>query len=251
MNILAIGNSFSEDATTYLHDVLCAAGVEATVVNLYIGGCSFERHWANVLEGKADYMYQLNGVHTERMVDIDTVLREREWDYIISQQCSHYSGIPETYVHFADRLYEHAAELAPGAELLVMQTWAYEHGSTHPHFPTYEHNQTLMYEKLCSAYGILERRLNLRRIPCGDVVQLVRENDCFNVLRGGMSICRDGYHMHYIYGRFLTAMTICRTITGIPAADNPYVPPMHDGEQPDEQRLDVIRRAVDSIALRR
>ena len=42
--ILAIGNSFSEDATYYLHQILEHSGIENQVVNLYIGGCSLERH---------------------------------------------------------------------------------------------------------------------------------------------------------------------------------------------------------------
>ena len=42
IRILAIGNSFSEDATYYLHQILEAAGVENLVVNLFIGGCQRE-----------------------------------------------------------------------------------------------------------------------------------------------------------------------------------------------------------------
>ena len=44
MNILAIGNSFSQDATTYLHQVAKADGEDITVINLYIGGCSLYKH---------------------------------------------------------------------------------------------------------------------------------------------------------------------------------------------------------------
>ena len=36
-NILAIGNSFSEDATRYLHQMAEAVGIETKVVNLFIG----------------------------------------------------------------------------------------------------------------------------------------------------------------------------------------------------------------------
>lgn len=36
-NILAIGNSFSEDATHFLHQIAMAAGVSTKVVNLYRG----------------------------------------------------------------------------------------------------------------------------------------------------------------------------------------------------------------------
>ncbi len=47
MNILAIGNSFSEDATRYLHGIARARGETLYVANLYIGGCSFEKHFRN------------------------------------------------------------------------------------------------------------------------------------------------------------------------------------------------------------
>ena len=46
--VLAIGNSFSRDATCYLHQIAKGAGVDAKIVNLYIGGCSLERHWQNI-----------------------------------------------------------------------------------------------------------------------------------------------------------------------------------------------------------
>ena len=61
MNILAIGNSFSQDATRYLHEIMQAGGVPGRVVNLYIGGCSLERHWRNIENEAKDYEYQLNG----------------------------------------------------------------------------------------------------------------------------------------------------------------------------------------------
>ena len=48
MRILAIGNSFSQDATAMLQPVLAASGIQAEVVNLYIGGCPLERHWQNI-----------------------------------------------------------------------------------------------------------------------------------------------------------------------------------------------------------
>ena len=46
--ILVIGNSFGEDATHFLHDLALTRGINTKVVNLYIGGCSLERHWRNI-----------------------------------------------------------------------------------------------------------------------------------------------------------------------------------------------------------
>lgn len=84
-HILAIGNSFSEDATRYLHQLAVASGVEAMVVNLYIGGCPLETHWRNIETGEEAYRYELNGVHTQRMAGIAAVLEEEPWDFIIAQ----------------------------------------------------------------------------------------------------------------------------------------------------------------------
>lgn len=45
VRILAVGNSFSEDAIEQnLHEIAQAAGVTTVVGNLFIGGCSLERH---------------------------------------------------------------------------------------------------------------------------------------------------------------------------------------------------------------
>ena len=64
IKILAIGNSFSEDATHYLHQIAAADQVDMKVGNLYIGGCSLERHWNNIQTNAAEYLYEENGAST-------------------------------------------------------------------------------------------------------------------------------------------------------------------------------------------
>ena len=44
LRVLAIGNSFSQDATEYLWDILNSAGIDAVVGDLYNAGCTMERH---------------------------------------------------------------------------------------------------------------------------------------------------------------------------------------------------------------
>ena len=57
MKILSIGNSFSQDAQRYLHELAKAEGVDIQTQNLYIGGCSLETHYQNM---KGDLMeYEL------------------------------------------------------------------------------------------------------------------------------------------------------------------------------------------------
>ena len=48
MKVLAIGNSFSNDAMRYLHGIAKADGVDMKTVNLFIGGCPLSRHYANI-----------------------------------------------------------------------------------------------------------------------------------------------------------------------------------------------------------
>ena len=61
IKILAIGNSFSVDATEYLWNMLDDAGIEEVIVgNLYIGGCSLDTHWSNMSNNKNAYTFYYN-----------------------------------------------------------------------------------------------------------------------------------------------------------------------------------------------
>ena len=62
MKILAIGNSYSSDATRYLYGIARADGVKIKVVNLYIGGCSLYRHYRNMLSSEKAYTMELDGI---------------------------------------------------------------------------------------------------------------------------------------------------------------------------------------------
>lgn len=64
MNILAIGNSFSQDATARLMDLAGQAGRPLAVCNLYIGGCSLEQHLCNASLNRMGYDLQENGQST-------------------------------------------------------------------------------------------------------------------------------------------------------------------------------------------
>ncbi|HEY5563009.1 MAG TPA: DUF4886 domain-containing protein [Clostridiaceae bacterium] len=74
VKILAIGNSFSQDATHYLHQIAMAGGIDTKVVNLYIGGCSIERHWQNIEQNAKLYLYERDGKSTRKYVSIKDAL---------------------------------------------------------------------------------------------------------------------------------------------------------------------------------
>ena len=129
MNVLAIGNSFSEDSMRYLHSIARADGVDLQTANLYIGGCSLERHYRNMLMGTDAYELQYNGQRTGFFVSMKEALLNRKWDVVTVQQVSSQSFNKDSYEPYISQLVEYVRKCAPKAKIYVHQTWAYEHES--------------------------------------------------------------------------------------------------------------------------
>ena len=240
MKVLAIGNSFSDDATYYLHQILEAAGVDSYIVNLYIGGCPLERHWKNIEEDLADYTHWVNGQKTERMVSIREMLEEETWDVIVTQQVSSNSGWKDTYEPFLGDMLAYLKKKQPQAKIYFHQTWAYEKDSTHSSFARYHRNQQEMYERLKDAYAVMAEKYDLPLILSGDLIQKVRQLPWF--ANGEKCICRDGFHMHFIYGRYATGCAWAKKIFGVNITGYPFVP--HTDKLPDEEADMEIIRAI-------
>ena len=153
MRVLAIGNSFSQDATTYLHQTAAAQGVALDVLNLYIGGCPLENHWRNVEENAEDYAPAYNGVpYGSQLISIQDALDMGGWDVITLQQASHDSGWPDSYEPFMTLLVDYLRTQAPDARILLHETWAYDPDSTHARFAHYNRSQPEMYDRLRRCY---------------------------------------------------------------------------------------------------
>lgn len=61
LKVLAIGNSFSVDGMEYLWQIAKSGGVKKVVLgNLYIGGCSLDQHYGNIIGETASYIYYKN-----------------------------------------------------------------------------------------------------------------------------------------------------------------------------------------------
>lgn len=239
IKLLAVGNSFSTDALYYLHDVAKADGIDLKVVNLYIGGCPLERHWSNILTESKNYLYEVNGESTERYVSINEILKDEKWNYIMTQQASHDSGVKESYFPYLNQLLDYFKSICPEAEYLLHKTWAYEIDSDHSGFGRYHSRQQEMYEKLSKCYNIAAKKSNMKLIPSADVIQAVRKKSPFRYELGEKSLCRDGYHMDMIYGRYLLAGVIYTFLFGRDIRKNSFVP-----EGAELETLNVIKQCI-------
>ena len=221
--ILAIGNSFSQDAVEqYLYELFEAAGIEAVIGNMYIGGCSLETHWSHAQSGAGAYAYRkvVKGSKSERNnVALATALADEPWDFVTLQQASGFSGVYSSYNPYLADLIAYVKSKA-AVQVWFHQTWAYMQGSNHESFPTYGKDQTTMYKAIMSAaqQAMSDNKELAGVIPSGTAIQNARTSfygDTFN---------RDGYHLETTYGRYTAACTWFEALSGKSAVDNTYAP---------------------------
>ncbi len=225
VRILAIGNSFSEDAVEQnLHEIGMADGRVLIVGNMYIGGCSLARHLKNARENIADYAYRkvgADGVKVNRKgTTLEYALSDEHWDYVSFQQQSAQSGHYDTFVETLPELYAYVKErTSPDTEFMLFQTWAYAWDcTTNEGFKDYDYNQDRMYESIVDAYNRAAKLVKIKTIiPCGTAIQNARTSFI------GDHMNRDGYHLNKTYGRFTAACTWYEKIFG-GIMDNTYAP---------------------------
>lgn len=213
MKILSIGNSFSTDSHRFLHRLAQINALEMKTVNLFIGGCDLETHWKNAEENNACYDLEINGNEATEVVSIAQALNSEEWDIITLQQVSQLSGIFDSTKPYLMKLAQYVKQAQPQAVLYYHQTWAYEVDSEHPGFLNYDKKQIIMYNRIKETAHKAADDIGAQIIPTGDVIQQLRTTKEFDYKNGGMTLCRDGYHLSNDYGRFAAAAVWLRTFT--------------------------------------
>ncbi len=241
MKLLSIGNSFSTDAHRFLSALARQNFIELDTANLFIGGCSLQTHWLNFQENNSHYDYELNGSEAERKISINQALESEKWDVITLQQASADSGIYGTYQPYLSQLAECVRERQPQAKLYFHQTWSYENGSKHSGFLNYERNSRKMFDCIVCASQTAAQSIGAAVIPAGTLIQYLRENvKAFDYENGGISLCRDTYHLSESYGRYAAAAIWLRTVTGESFCAKEF-------ENMGLNLLELIAQAVNSI----
>ena len=234
------------DAQRWVPELAASLGAEVLLGDLYIGGCSLERHVDNMRTGAPAYEYSENN-RSLGACSLKTGLLDRDWDVVTLQQASHFSGKPETYQPYLNELSAYVRRYAPQAGQLIHETWAYEIDSTHAAFPDYGCDQLKMYALLREAYDKAARDIGgARVIPSGDAFQIARRHPLFDYAHGGQSLNRDGFHASLTKGRCLLGYVWVETLTGVSMVGNSFVPslPDHPELTPTAEELAVLQRAA-------
>ena len=225
IKVLAIGNSFSEDAIeSHLYELAKATGDSIVIGNLYIGGASLDLHVDNATKNASIYSYRKikNGSKkTYPNVSIATAMADEYWDYVSFQQVSQESGIFSTFQNALPTLYNYVKDKAlnPNVKYLLHQTWAYAQNSTHDGFVNYNKKQIEMYNAIVNAYNQAKPLINAEKIvPSGTAIQNARTSVV------GDNFTRDGYHLSIPFGRYVAAATWYESIFGKSSVGNTYKP---------------------------
>ena len=225
LKILAIGNSFSEDALeTYLWEIADAAGKEIVIGNMFIGAADLETHANNAESDAASYSYRkvsLNGEHTTNGgTSLSEAIADENWDYISFQQASYFSGLFDTYTNTLPRLFDKVQDYNTNefTKYVFHRTWAYAKNSTHSGFPNYDSDQDIMFNAIVDAYNQAENLIPVTfTTPAGTAIQ----NGRTSYLGDGFT--RDGFHLNDL-GKYTAGLTWFEMLFEESAIGNSFVP---------------------------
>ncbi len=241
IRILAIGNSFSEDAVEqYLYELAHEAGYELIIGNAYKGGQSLEGHWKEVMADarNVDYRKVVGGKKTNHPKrNLQSIIEDEPWDFITLQQSSPISGKAETYEPWLSKLIAYVKVYAKNdaARIGFHMTWAYSKDSDHGGFANYNRDQMTMYQAICDAVDkSMTKHSELSfLIPSGTAIQNARTSPL------GDTLCRDGYHLDFNTGRYVAACTWLATILGESPKGKKFRP-----EKTDKKAARIAQKAA-------
>lgn len=231
IRVLAIGNSFSDDAMNYLYPILAQLGyTDITLKNLYVSKCSLEMHAENLVLEKAVYELhtfdkETGGYASEKDIAANDILDIDEYDIITVQQNSGNSGMPSSY-NALETVMQYVSASCPFTPVYWHMTWAYSKNSTHDDFANYGNDQEEMYNAIVSTVKSRIGDEFAGIIPAGTAIQNLRGSFFTDYLT------RDGYHLSYNIGRLAASLVWAKTITGKSIDSITWEPVKEDGTTP-------------------
>lgn len=236
MNVLAIGNSFSCDGMSYVHQIARKDGSDITVINLYIGGCSLSTHYRNMLSEEKKYQIEVNGYMTGFYTSIKEALLSRDWDCITMQQASPLSPDYETYQPYLNELYAYVKKMCPKAKIGIHETWAYEKESERLIKLGYS-DVVDMYNNIKKSYTKAADAINADfYIPSGTIM--------YKLASEGITVHRDTFHANKGIGRYALGMMWYAVLSGKDISDVDFT----DTDEPvSKEHIALVKKYIKEI----
>ena len=238
MNVLSIGNSFSQDAQRYLHKIAKADGYSLDTFNIVISGCPLSLHYRNMMSEQRAYILEMNGKSTGFRVSLKEALLNRDWDVVTIQQASIKSAYYETYQPYLNEIVAFIKQCVPKAKIAIHQTWAYEQGSQLLTERLGYCKHTQMFEDVKASYQKAFEEVNADMlIPSGALLQ--------NLIASGIEkVHRDTYHLNYGVGRYAVGLLWYLALTGNDIKNNTFC---DFDEEISGENIDIAKSCVSEI----
>ena len=216
LKILAIGNSFSQDAMQMLYEIATKEGyTDVMLGNLYDAGCTLKEHVESLTTDARAYNFWTNNMGTWATMEGSTLLyglQAQDWDIITLQQGSPESGVIDTYNEDIQTIvdYVNQNKTNPDAKMYWHMTWAYAKDCNKDvFFNVYKLDQMNMYNMIvdCVKQTVVPNTAFTDVIPCGTAIQNARTSYL------GDTMNRDGYHLNDL-GRVIAGYTYFCLLTG-------------------------------------
>ena len=182
LRVLVIGNSFSRSLIRELPSLMAAEpGYKLDLFDMYIGGCSLERHISEYESALADpehKPYRIDRIapggvlEPDYMSNLVEMLDGRVYDLVTIQQASPQSFRPESWLPWGDKLIGIVRKALPEAKIAIQETWSYRPDS--PRFADWGIDSDTMFKWLREVYLERSRHYGFEVIPTGDAVATFR-----------------------------------------------------------------------------
>ena len=227
LSILFLANSFSDDTIAFMPQIAKDLGYDLDAYNLYIGGCTIERHIENITNNlKA---YELRVFNKEKGIweivydmSANDFIASQKWDYFITQQASHRSGVDQGLAEI-NKLMDLVRDLLvdKNTKCVWNMTWSYPDFSRLEVFgKDFNYDQNKMYEAIVNNVKkyIVGNNNFVKIIPNGTAVMNARK------IYDDKIIHRDDLHLSWEYGRYLASLTALAVLLDNDLKDVKYFP---------------------------
>ncbi len=258
IKILAIGNSYSNNATEYISRIAESMGLDITAASLYQAGCPLKRHVAYYEayetlshdgyysadnKNKYESLY-INGGAISGKASIQEAIAYTDWDYITLQQMPDYCDDISSYWTeenpYLTKLYDYVLdELKKNGnkkcEILLHQGWSFSHAMSidkaYKYYPVDYENTREFFEAIETtvdqAADIIKTHAGLKSapeiVPSGKAVQLAKDEFGFGDTYGDTDSLYADYISHLSsFGKYLVGCVWVETFAkkaGLPVTD--------------------------------
>ena len=206
IKILAIGNSYTVDAYTFLPYICESMGIELTLYFTFVGGSSLETNWNNYYNETIVTTYRYEGgvwlPSTGRK--IGTLLSAHVWDYVVMQQVSTSSTDSASIQPWLGNFVDEITRQVPSASIGWLATPAY--GTANGYSDIQRRG---MFDGIWNVVNskVLGSGVTVV-IPECTAIENARQTNTLGSLGTRGQLNRDTIHLDYGIGRYVASLTV-------------------------------------------